>query len=56
MRSDLLFASLLSSVYITKSKGSNIAHVIIIVKSEVSTFPVVIIIFRGYVPEMFVTS
>ena len=33
-----------------------IAHVIIIIKSEVSTFPIVIIIFRGSVPEMFVTS
>ena len=32
------------------------AHVIIIIKSEVSTFPIVIIFFRGYVPEMFVTS
>ena len=33
-----------------------IAHVIIIIKSEVSTFPVVIIFFRGRVSEMFVTS
>ena len=33
-----------------------IAHVIIIIKSEVSTFPIVIILFRGCVPEMFVTS
>ena len=33
-----------------------IAHVIIIIKSEVSTFPIVIIFFRGCVPEMFVTS
>ena len=32
------------------------AHVIIIIKSEVSTFPIVIIFFRGCVPEMFVTS
>ena len=32
-----------------------IAHVIII-KSEVSTFPIVIISFRGRVSEMFVTS
>ena len=35
-----------------------IAHVIIIIiiKSEVSTFPIVFIFFRGCVPEMFVTS
>ena len=33
-----------------------IAHVIIIIKSEVSTFPIVIILFRGCVPEMFATS
>ena len=33
-----------------------IAHVIIIIKSEVSTFPIVIIFFRGRVSEMFVTS
>ena len=33
-----------------------IAHVIIIIKSEVSTFPIVIISFRGRVSEMFVTS
>ena len=32
------------------------AHVIIIIKSEVSTFPIVIIFFRGCVPKMFVTS
>ena len=34
----------------------SIAHVIIIIKSEVSTFPIVIIFFRGCVSEMFVTS
>ena len=34
----------------------SIAHVIIIIKLEVSTFPIVIIFFRGCVPEMFVTS
>ena len=34
----------------------SIAHVIIITKSEVYTFPIVIIFFRGCVPEMFVTS
>ena len=33
-----------------------IAHVIIILKSEVSTLPIVIIFIRGCVPEMFVTS
>ena len=37
-------------------KDWSIAHVIIIIKSEVSTFPIVIIFFRGCVPEMFVTS
>ena len=37
-------------------KHISIAHVIIIMKSEVSTFPIVIIFFRGCVPEMFVTS
>ena len=36
-------------------KDISIARVIIIIKSEVSTFPVVIIFFRGCVPEMFVT-
>ena len=33
-----------------------IVHVIIIIKSEVSTFLIVIIFFRGRVSEMFVTS
>ena len=33
-----------------------VAHVIIIIKPEVSTFPTVIIFFRGRVSEMFVTS
>ena len=37
-------------------KDISIAHVIIIIKSEVSTFPIIIIFFRGCVPEMFVTS
>ena len=37
-------------------KDISIAHVIINIKSEVSTFPIVIIFFRGCVPEMFVTS
>ena len=37
-------------------KDISIAHVIIIIKSEVSTFPIVIIVFRGRVSEMFVTS
>ena len=36
-------------------KEMSIAHVIIIIKSKVSTFPIVIF-FRGCVPEMFVTS
>ena len=36
-------------------KDISIAHVIIIIKSQVSTFPIVIF-FRGCVPEMFVTS
>ena len=34
----------------------SVAHVIIIIKSEVSTFPIVFIFFRGCVPEMLVTS
>ena len=46
--------------YMTISSGDwkdiFIAHVIIIIKSEVSTFPLVIIFFRGRVSEMFVTS
>ena len=33
-----------------------IAHVIIIIKSEESTLPIVVIFVRGCVPEMFVTS
>ena len=37
-------------------KDISIAHVIIIIKSELSTFPIVIIIFRGCVLEIFVTS
>ena len=37
-------------------KDISIAHVIFIIKSEVSTFPIVIIFFRGCVPEMFVIS
>ena len=37
-------------------KDISIARVIIIIKSEVSTFPIVIIFFRGCVPELFVTS
>ena len=36
-------------------EDKSIAHVIIIIKSEVSTLPI-IIFFRGCVPEMFVTS
>ena len=37
-------------------KDISSAHVIIIVKSEVSTFPIVFIFFRGCVPKMYVTS
>ena len=37
-------------------KDTSIAQVIIIIKSEVSTFPIVIIFFRVCAPEMFVTS
>ena len=37
-------------------KVYSIAHVIIIIKSEISTLPVVIIFFRGCVPGMCVTS
>ena len=37
-------------------KDISIAHFIIIIKSEVSTWPIIIIFFRGCVPEMFVTS
>ena len=42
--------------YIGDWNDLSIAHVIIIIKSEVSTFPIVIIFFRGCVSEMFVTS
>ena len=37
-------------------KDISIAHGIIIIKLEVSTFPIVIIYFRGCVPEMFAAS
>ena len=37
-------------------KDISIAHFIIIIKPEVFTFPIIIIFFRGCVPEMFVTS
>ena len=37
-------------------RDTSIAHVIIIIKLEVSTFPIVIVYFRGCVPEMFVAS
>ena len=37
-------------------KDISLAYVIIIIKSEESTFPIVFIFFRGCVPEMFVTS
>ena len=42
------------SVYVIERVYIYIAHVIII-KSEVSNFPIVIIFFRGCVSEMFVT-
>ena len=37
-------------------KDVSIAHVIMIIKSEVSTFPIVIIFFHVCVPEMLATS
>ena len=37
-------------------KDISIAHVSIIIRSEVSTFPIVIIFLRGCVPEMFFTE
>ena len=37
-------------------KDISIAHVIIIIKLEVSTFPIVINFFHGYVPEVFLTA
>ena len=37
-------------------KDISIAHDIIIIKSEVFTFPIVITFFRVGMPEMFVTS
>ena len=47
----------LSHFIIGDWKDISIARVfIIIIKSEVSTFPIVIIFSRGLVPEMFVTS
>ena len=36
-------------------KGLFIVHVFIIIKSDVSTFPIVFIFVRGCVSEMFVT-
>ena len=44
-----------SNMYLFIYVSLSIAHVIIIIKSEVSTFPIVIIFFRGRVPEMLVT-
>ena len=46
----------LAQISIGDWKDISIAHVIIIIKSEVSTFPIVIIFFRCCVPEIFVTS
>ena len=37
-------------------KNISLAHVIIIIKSEASTFPIVIMFFRGCVPDMFSIS
>ena len=37
-------------------KDISIAHIIIFIKSEVSTFPIVIKFFRSFVREMFATS
>ena len=39
-----------------RDRWQQLQHVIIIIKSEVSTFPIVTIFFRGCVTEMFVTS
>ena len=43
------------STSLVNLKDISIAHVIIIIKSELSTFPIVFIFFSGCVPEMFVT-
>ena len=62
VRISLKFIGTVITVYTYKQskiidwKDISIAHVIIIIKSEVSTFPILIIFFRGCVPEMFVTS
>ena len=37
-------------------KDISIVHVIIIIKSEVSTYPIVFIFFHGCVPEVFAAS
>ena len=37
-------------------KNISITHIIIIIKSEVSTFPIVVVFFRGCVSEMVVLS
>ena len=60
---DIIFFNIYMGLYVFKlahfSLGDwediSIAHVIIIIKSEVPTLPI-IIFFRGCVPEMFVTS
>ena len=52
----LHFLDFTRMAYIGDWKDISIAHVIIIIKSEVSTSPSVIIFFRVCVPPMFVTS
>ena len=52
----LIFITIYGVACVQLTHFSSIAHVIIIIKSEVSTFPIVIIFFRSCVPEMFVTS
>ena len=44
------------TVLLKHNMSYSVAHVFIIIKSEVSTLPIVIIFFHGCVPEMFVTS
>ena len=51
----LLFFQNLWCVLYEKLRAT-LAHVNFIIKSEVSTFPIVIIFFCGHVSEMFVTS
>ena len=62
-RLPLIFITIYGVVYVELAhwsigdwKDISIAHVIIIIKSEVSTFPIVFIVFRGCVPELIFTS